>query len=181
VPREQQQRQQPLPSPALIVEERNGVIELIKKTETGDSNTEMEDQGVARQKTPADADDLLFLAHASASSSSNSGLGQARPSQHSPGEEHARTPILILLLDPGRKQFEIMQLWVDIKVDLVRDVLHSIQRKLPEKWRQDYDGLMQLRGSSFCQLVHIFNIAKYDVRPRELWVAKPWSMAAKSA
>ena len=94
-------------------------------------------------------------------------------------DESSRIPILILLMDPGRKLYELMQLWVDPNIDLVRDVLLSLQRKLSDKWRQDYDGLFQLRGSNYCQLVHILSIAKYDIRPRELWVAKPWSMAAK--
>ena len=188
----EQQHHQPLPpapaAPALIVVERNGVIELVKKSATDDDEGEMDEQGIVRQKAQnadgnathrellSSTEDIMFLAHATPSSP----MGSMNQAQHDL-DESARIPILILLLDPGRKQYEIMQLWVDPQTDLVRDVLHTLQRKLSDKWRQDYDGLFQLRGSTYCQLVHILNIAKYGVRPRELWVAKPWSMAAKSA
>jgi len=75
-----------------------------------------------------------------------------------------------------------MQIWVDVEEDTVRDVLHSVQRSLcdKEKWRQDYDGLFQVRNNHFSQLIHILNLSKYGVQPHELWVAKPWSMSAKS-
>lgn len=191
VVKEPQQRPAAIASPALIVVERNGVIELVKKSLTDDEEGEEDSQGVVRQKAQSTTEesnaitrallssneDLLFLAHATPSSSNNPmGIHQQFDV-----DESTRIPILILLLEPGRKQYEIMQLWVDPQTDMVRDVLHTLQRKLSDKWRQDYDGLFQLRGSDYCQLVHILNIAKYDVRPRELWVAKPWSMAAKSA
>ncbi|CAB9504207.1 expressed unknown protein [Seminavis robusta] len=192
-------------SQALIVVERNGVIELVKKSDSG-SSTGGDDQhdhehqqqqlnrtnsfgarnGAAHNQSnnklhtasrgaELSNEDLLFLSHTSPTSLLLS------VDNNSKDDESSRIPILILLLDPGRKQYEIMQLWVDPLADLARDVLYALQRKLSDRWRQDYDGLFQLRGDKFCQLVHILSIAKYDVRPRELWVAKPWSMAAKAA
>ena len=192
----------PAEAPALIVVERNGVIELVKKSLTDDDdNNEMDknnitgegdEHGIVRQSSELKESDLLssmeenimFLAHATPPPSINSVDQQQHQQQHDSllaDENSARIPILILLLDPGRKQYEIMQLWVDLQTDLVRDVLHTLQRKLSDKWRQDYDGLFQMRGSNYCQLLHILDIAKYDVRPRELLVAKPWSMAARAA
>jgi hypothetical protein len=169
-----------------VVVERNGVVELVKNTSDSAScsstsadedHRPLHESLMSLQKQGASElshEDLLFLSHTSAS--------LLLSDQHNEVEALAtRIPILILLLDPGRKQYELMQLWVDPQTDLVRDVLHALQRKLSDKWRQDYDGLFQLRGDKFCQLVHILPIVKYDVRPRELWVAKPWSMAAKSA
>ena len=193
----------PAEAPALIVVERNGVIELVKKSLTDDDNDETaennktgegDEHGIVRQSSEPRGSDLLgsmednimFLAHATPSPSSNP-MDQQRHQQQQQhdsllaDENSARIPILILLLDPGRKKYEIMQLWVDLQTDLVRDVLYTLQRKLSDKWRQDYDGLFQLRGSNYCQLLHILDIAKYDVRPREILVAKPWSMAAKAA
>lgn len=106
-------------------------------------------------------------------------LGESHPTnRESPSP--SRIPLIILLMDPGRKQYELMRLWVDTEMDTVRDVLHALQHKLSDKWKQDYDGLFQLRGDHYCQLVHILSIAKYDLKPQELWVAKPWSMAAKT-
>eukprot|EP00522_Entomoneis_paludosa_P006443 CAMPEP_0172453366 /NCGR_PEP_ID=MMETSP1065-20121228/10716_1 /TAXON_ID=265537 /ORGANISM="Amphiprora paludosa, Strain CCMP125" /LENGTH=558 /DNA_ID=CAMNT_0013205545 /DNA_START=18 /DNA_END=1694 /DNA_ORIENTATION=- len=93
---------------------------------------------------------------------------------------HERQPIVILLMDPGRKMYELMQLWVDLSADSVRDVLHAVQLALSNRWRQDYDGLFQARNNSFSQLIHILDISKYDVRPMEIWVAKPWAMPAKA-
>lgn len=94
--------------------------------------------------------------------------------------DHCRAPLILLLMDPGRKSFELMQLWVDVSLDTVRDVLHAIQINLGDSWRQDYDGVFQVRNNHFTQLIHILNISKYDVQPHELWIAKPWSMAAKN-
>jgi hypothetical protein len=184
---------EPLPQTAAspstqVVVERNGVVELVKNTSDSascSSTSADEDQqgrplhesltGFQRKgASEMSHDDLLFLSHTSASLL----LSDKQDDVHALA---TRIPILILLLDPGRKQYELMQLWVDPQADLVRDVLHALQRKLSDRWRQDYDGLFQLRGDKFCQLVHILPIVKYDVRPRELWVAKPWSMAAKSA
>ena len=96
-------------------------------------------------------------------------------------KDHVREPIVILLMDPGKKIYELMQLWIDPSMDNVRSVLQSVQQKLADKrWRQDYDGLFQVRGENFTQLIHILNVSKYDVQPYELWIGKPWSMSAKS-
>jgi hypothetical protein len=94
-------------------------------------------------------------------------------------EDHQRSPLVILLMDPGRKIYELMQLWIDVSTDTVRDVLHAVQQSLPEKWRQDYDGLFSVRNN-YSQLIHILNVSKYEVQPHEIWVAKPWSMSAKA-
>jgi hypothetical protein len=94
-------------------------------------------------------------------------------------EDHHRAPLLILLMDPGRKVYELMQLWIDVSTDTVRDVLHAVQHGLSEKWRQDYDGLFSVRNN-YNQLIHILDVSKYEVQPYEIWVAKPWSMSAKS-
>jgi hypothetical protein len=93
-------------------------------------------------------------------------------------EDHHRSPLVILLMDPGRKIYELMQLWIDVSTDTVRDVLHAVQQSLPDKWRQDYDGLFSVRNN-YNQLIHILNVSKYEVQPHEIWVAKPWSMSAK--
>ncbi|KAL7559727.1 hypothetical protein ACA910_003312 [Epithemia clementina (nom. ined.)] len=94
--------------------------------------------------------------------------------------QRERQPIVILLMDPGRKMYELMQLWIDMVSDSVRDVLHAVQLALSNRWRQDYDGLFQTRNNSFHQLIHILDVSKYDVQPMELWVAKPWAMPAKA-
>jgi hypothetical protein len=93
-------------------------------------------------------------------------------------EDHHRSPLMILLMDPGRKIYELMQLWIDVSTDTVRDVLHAVQQSLSDKWRQDYDGLFSVRNN-YNQLIHILNVSKYEVQPHEIWVAKPWSMSAK--
>jgi hypothetical protein len=157
------------PAPALIVVERNGVIELVKNTQS--------DKSADSDGNDDERDDGNDSEHDKASPSPDI-LRHLNPPQED--SSHTRIPIIILLMDPGRRQYELMQLWVDTKTDSVRDVLHTLQRKLSDKWRQDYDGLFQPRGEQYCQLVHIFGIAKYDVQQRELWVAKPWSMAAKT-
>ena len=96
-----------------------------------------------------------------------------------PQVRHNRVPIVILLMDTARKIYELMQLWVDKSEDSVRDVVHTLQQAIPESWKQDYDGLFQMRGNKFSQLIHILRLEKYDVQPREIWIAKPWSMTAK--
>lgn len=96
------------------------------------------------------------------------------------GAQHMRTPLIILLMDPGRKIYELMQLWVDPENDSVRSIVHALQQNLSDTWRQDYDGVFQVRNNHFSQLIHVLLAAKYDVQPFELWVAKPWSMSAKS-
>lgn len=89
-------------------------------------------------------------------------------------------PVVILLMDPGRKVYELMQIWINMESDSVRDVLHAVQLGLSNRWRQDYDGLFQTRNNSFSQLINILNVSKYDVQPMELWVAKPWAMPSKA-
>ena len=91
-----------------------------------------------------------------------------------------RIPLLILLMDPHRKIYEFEQLWIDVETDTVRDVLHAVQLSLSDRWRQDYDGLFQVRNQAFNQLIHILNVEKYGVLPLEVWVAKPWAMPAKT-
>lgn len=102
-------------------------------------------------------------------------------SNSSHDEERMCIPLLILLMDPGRKTYEIMQVWIDMEEDTVRDTLHALRLCLAERteWKQDYDGLFQVRNNTFSQLINILNVSKYDIRPFELIVAKPWSMAAK--
>ena len=95
--------------------------------------------------------------------------------------DHHRIPVVLLLMDPGRKIYELMQLWVDRSSDSVRDVLHAMQQSIPDKWKQAYDGLFQIRGSKFTQLINILSVAKYDIQPYEIWVAKPWSVPSKVA
>ena len=113
-----------------------------------------------------------------ASDSIDSILNGSRAS-HPRGSQH-RFPLLILLMDPHRKIYEFEQLWIDIETDTVRDVLHAIQLSLSDRWRQDYDGLFQVRNQMFNQLIHILNVEKYGVQPLEIWVAKPWAMSAKA-
>ena len=82
-------------------------------------------------------------------------------------------------MDGGKHSYELMQIWVDRSTDSVRDVVQSLQQSIPEKWKQDYDGIFQVRGNRFTQLIHILGLGKYDVQPNELLIAKPWSMTAK--
>ena len=92
-----------------------------------------------------------------------------------------RSPLLIVLIDPSRRLYEIMQLWIDKENDSVRDVLQSVRQTMHEKWRHDYDGLFQIRAGRPSQLIHVLGVQQYDVQPFEIWVAKPWAMAAKVA
>ena len=94
-----------------------------------------------------------------------------------------RNPIVLILMDPQRKKYELMQLWIDAASDTVRDVLQAVTRNLTDSgssWRQDYDGLFQVRNNHFSQLIHVLPAGKYDVVPAEVWVAKPWAMSAKA-
>lgn len=151
-----------------IVVERNGVIELVKNNNDEDES-DSDDRGFSGQNGNEGATE-------GASSSDQTLFSHGKSS----APTSTRIPLIILLMDPARKHYELMRLWVDTEMDTVRDVLHTLQQKLSDKWRQDYDGLFQVRGNQYCQLVHILNISKYDIHPRELWVAKPWSMAAKT-
>jgi len=95
------------------------------------------------------------------------------------GEKHKRIPVMILLMDPSKQSYELMQIWVDRNIDSIRDLVQVLQHKLPVKWKQAYDGLFQVRGHRFTQLINIIRLVKYDIQPHEILVAKPWSMAAK--
>lgn len=100
-------------------------------------------------------------------------------------QHHVRIPLVILLMDPNRKVYELLQMWIDNKNDTVRSIVHTIQKTISLtmselSWRQDYDGVFQVRNNHFSQLIHVLTASKYDVQPYELWVAKPWSMSAKA-
>lgn len=94
-------------------------------------------------------------------------------------QEHSRIPITILLMDGAKHSYELMQIWVDKSTDSVRDIVQILQKSVPDKWKQDYDGLFQVRGNRFTQLIHILRLSKYDIQPSEILIAKPWSMTAK--
>lgn len=96
------------------------------------------------------------------------------------GGMHKRIPVMILLMDPSTQSYELMQIWVDCAIDSIRDLVQVLQQKLPVKWKQAYDGLFQVRGHRFTQLINIIRLFKYDIQPHEILVAKPWSMAAKA-
>ena len=95
-------------------------------------------------------------------------------------DHHHRIPLVILLMDPSKKQYELMQIWIDVAVDTVRDVLQTIQQNL-NGWKQDYDGLFQIRNNRFNQIINVLPVSKYDVRPQEVWLAKPWGMPTRNA
>lgn len=94
-------------------------------------------------------------------------------------QNHNRIPIMVLIMDGGRHGYELMQIWVDKSTDYIRDVVTTIQKSMPDKWKQDYDGIFQVRGNRFTQLIHILKVQKYDAQVNELFIAKPWSMTAK--
>ncbi|KAL3916209.1 MAG: hypothetical protein SGILL_005280 [Bacillariaceae sp.] len=109
-------------------------------------------------------------------------------------QQHNRIPIMILLMDPNRHVYELMQIWVDRGNDSIRDLMQALQHKLqiqptdhrniPMKsslpqWKQAYDGIFQVRGQRFTQLINIIRLTKYDIQPHEILIAKPWSMNAK--
>jgi hypothetical protein len=94
-------------------------------------------------------------------------------------DQNHRIPVVLVLMNPDKKGYELMQLWVDKSMDSVRDVVHTLQQKIPDPWKTAYDGVFQMRGNKFSQLIHILKLEKYDVRPHEIWIAKPWSMTSK--
>jgi hypothetical protein len=89
---------------------------------------------------------------------------------------HKRIPIMVLLMHPSQKTYEIMQLWADRSTDSVRSVVITMQQSIPMKWKQAYDGIFQMRGNKLTQLIHILSLEKYEIQPHEILVAKPWSM-----
>lgn len=95
------------------------------------------------------------------------------------GSQHNRIPIMILLMNPSKQTYELMQIWVDRANDSIRDLVQVLQHKLPVRWKQAYDGLFQVRGNRFTQLINIIRLVKYDIQPHEILVAKPWAMTAK--
>jgi hypothetical protein len=96
-------------------------------------------------------------------------------------QRHSRIPVTVLLMDGSRHTYELMQVWIDRATDSVRDVVQAVQGGIPDNWKTAYDGIFQVRGHRFTQLIHILGMAKYDIQPHEILVAKPWSMTAKDA
>lgn len=94
---------------------------------------------------------------------------------------HSRIPVMILLMDGTSHCYELMQIWVDRSTDSVRDLAQTLHQSIPNKWKTTYDGIFQVRGNRFTQLIHILGLGKYAVQPHEILIAKPWSMAAKVA
>eukprot|EP00536_Pseudo-nitzschia_multiseries_P007436 jgi/Psemu1/195629/e_gw1.175.59.1 len=95
------------------------------------------------------------------------------------GGQHNRIPIMILLMNPPQQSYELMQIWVDRANDSIRDLVQVLQHKLPDRWKQAYDGLFQVRGQRFTQLINIIRLVKYDIQPHEMLIAKPWATTAK--
>jgi hypothetical protein len=95
-------------------------------------------------------------------------------------KKHQRTPILLILMDPTRKMYEILQLWIDTETDAVKDIVATVSRTLGQQWKQDYDGIFGIRNNHFSQLIHVLQVQQYDVHPYEVFLCKPWSMSAKS-
>lgn len=93
-------------------------------------------------------------------------------------KNHDRCPIVIVLMNPGFKSYELMQLWLDTETDTVRDVLQTLRQTIPNTWNQDYDGLAQFRRGRLSQLINCFRIQQFAVVPFEIWVAKPWALSA---
>jgi hypothetical protein len=97
-------------------------------------------------------------------------------------QNHSCIPVTVLLIDGGKRTYELLQVWIDRSADSVRSVVQAIQRGIPEKkWMTAYDGIYQVRGNRFTQLIHILQLSKYDIRPNEILIAKPCSMSSKVA
>lgn len=94
-------------------------------------------------------------------------------------QHHNRIPINVVLMDGPNQTYELLQIWIDRTVDSVRDVVQAVQRGIPSSWKPSYDGIFQIRGNRFTQMIHILKMAKYDIQPNEILIAKPWSMTAK--
>lgn len=92
---------------------------------------------------------------------------------------HNRIPVNVLLMDGIKHRYEILQIWIDRSIDSVGDVSQAIQQGIPESWKLAYDGIFQVRGNRFTQLIHILRLAKYDIQPNEVLIAKPWSVPAR--
>jgi hypothetical protein len=94
-------------------------------------------------------------------------------------QHHNRIPINVVLMNGPKQTYELLQIWIDRAVDSVRDVVQAVQRGIPSAWKLSYDGIFQIRGNRFTQMIHILKMAKYDIQPNEILIAKPWSMTAK--
>lgn len=92
---------------------------------------------------------------------------------------HNRIPVNVVLMDGPNQTFELLQLWIDRAIDSVRDIVQAVQRGIPGSWKVAYDGIFQIRGNRFTQMIHILKMAKYDIQPNEILIAKPGSMTAK--
>ena len=109
----------------------------------------------------------------------------------SPKMNHPRIPLVLILMDPHKLWYELLQLWIDTSIDTVRDILQTINKNIADHhhhqqqqqsggyWKQDYDGLFQIRNNHFSQLIHVLPAGKYDIVPGEIWICKPWSMTSK--
>lgn len=93
--------------------------------------------------------------------------------------QHSRVPIILILIKPSDHSYEILQIWVDREIDSIRDLVQILQHQLPNRWTQKYDGIFQIRGSRFTNLINIIKLVKYDIKPHEILVAKPLAMTAK--
>jgi hypothetical protein len=98
-------------------------------------------------------------------------------------EREDRVPVLVLLMNPATKQFELMQIWVDLAEDTVNCLMKTIRNSIINnaEWNQDFDGIFQVRNNQFSQLINILHLSKYQVRPNEMLVAKPSSMLGGAA
>jgi len=96
-------------------------------------------------------------------------------------EEIPHIPLIVLMMDIHQKVYEILRIFIDKKTDSVHDVLQVTRKSIADRWKQDYDGLLQIRSGPPRQLIHCLSVQHYDVQPFECWIAKPWSMAAKTA
>jgi hypothetical protein len=94
------------------------------------------------------------------------------------GLDSDRFPIVIVLMHPGNKTYELLRLWLDLANDTVRGVLQTIRQNIPNSWNQDYDGLVQPRGARLSQLINCMRIKQFAAVPYEVWIAKPWALAA---
>ena len=95
------------------------------------------------------------------------------------GVDSDRFPIVIVLMHPGHKTYELLRLWSDLANDTVRGVLQTIRQNIPNAWNQDYDGLVQPRGARLSQLINCMRIKQFAAVPYEVWIAKPWALAAE--
>eukprot|EP00934_Nitzschia_sp_Nitz4_P007618 Nitzschia sp. Nitz4//scaffold9_size221794//29218//30824//NITZ4_001322-RA/size221794-snap-gene-0.126-mRNA-1//-1//CDS//3329560929//7608//frame0 len=107
--------------------------------------------------------------------------GSGTSVQSSNSASRSCIPVNVLLMDGSQNAYELLQIWMDRSTDAVRDVLQAVQRAIPASWAHSYDGIFQVRGNRFTQLIHILRMAKYDIQPNEILIAKPISMSAQVA